>query len=243
MQRRNLTLTSGFGGLLPSPRSDGQYWPAGIAIPLKDVNYFTIQGSMDGDVRSYDGLRQMRRVQFTDSSYHFAAGLYLHGANHGQFNQTWGIFDYGYPTNMFLNQRAIIPVEDQEKVALVYLTAFVKESLFPGSGYLNLFKDYRTGHQWLPDLVHLNQFHESSAIVLCDFEEDMDLSTGNPGRGLHQDRGLALWKEGRIPQRWGDQRNNGVFLGWNNEKDSVPGYYQLYLDSASLQELEGYAIS
>ncbi|MCD4711112.1 MAG: hypothetical protein K8R52_09720 [Bacteroidales bacterium] len=61
---------------------------AGIDTPVEDVNYFTIHGSMDGDLRSFDGLRQMRRVSFHDSAYHFAAGLYLHGANHGQFHRS-----------------------------------------------------------------------------------------------------------------------------------------------------------
>jgi len=218
---------------------DGQYWPAGIATPVADVNYFTIQGSMDADLRSYDGLRQMRRVEFLDSAYHFAAGLYLHGANHGQFNRSWGLYDYGYPSSLFLNRKAIIPVEQQEKVALVYLSAFVLESCYPESGYLPLFMDYRTGRHWLPDLVHLNQFHESTATILCDYEEDLDLSTGTTGIDSITSSGLALWKEGRLPKKWGDLRNNGVFLGWNNEKDSIPGYYTIYLNSSSMNRIGG----
>ena len=226
----------GIGAIAPV---DGQYSPAGIPTPVADVNYFTIQGSMDGDLRSYDGLRQMRRVQFNDSVYHFAAGLYLHGANHGQFNQSWGQFDNGYPNLLFMNRKAIIPVEQQEQVALVYLTAFVLESCEPGSGYLPLFKDYRSGRHWLPDLVHLNQFHESTATLFCEYEEDLDLTTGSKGVDSIVAGGLALWKEGRIPKKWGDYRNNCVFLGWNNEKDSIPGRYTIYLDSTFTHQLEG----
>ncbi|MEA3460856.1 MAG: hypothetical protein U9R49_03180, partial [Bacteroidota bacterium] len=226
----------GVGAIAPV---DGQYRPGGIATPVTDVNYFTIHGSMDGDMRSYDGLRQMRRVQFNDSLYHFAAGLYLHGANHGQFNQSWGLFDNGYPNSLFLNRKAIIPVEQQEQVALVYLTAFVLESCHPGSGYLPLFKDYRSGRHWLPDLVHLNQFHESTAVVFCEYDEDLDVTTGSDGVDSIAACGLALWKEGRIPKKWGDHRNNAVFLGWNNEKDSIPGHYTVFLDSAFASQLEG----
>ncbi len=226
----------GVGAIAPV---DGQYWPGGIATPVADVNYFTIHGSMDGDVRSYDGLRQMRRVEFQDSIYHFASGLYLHGANHGQFNQSWGIFDHGYPNNLFMNRKAIIPAEQQEQVALVYLTAFVLESCHPGAGYLPLFKDYRTGRHWLPDLVHLNQFHESTAILVCEFEEDLDLTTGSCGIDSIAASGLALWKEGRIPKKWGDHRNNAVFLGWNNEEDSIPAHYTMYLDTSLSATLEG----
>lgn len=228
----------GIRGVAAIAPVDGQYRPAGIATPVEDVNYFTIQGTMDSDLRSYDGLRQMRRVQFKDSAYHFASGLYLHGANHGQFNRSWGIYDNGYPNRLMLNRREIIPVEQQEKVALVYLTAFVLESIDPGSGYLPLFKDYRSGRGWLPNLVQLNQFHESTATILCDYEEDLDLSTGTSGVDSIYASGLALWKEGRIPKKWGDHRNNGVFLGWNNEKDSIPGHYRIFLDSSFASNLE-----
>jgi dienelactone hydrolase len=216
----------GIRGIVAIAPIDGQYSPAGIPTPVEDVNYFTIQGSMDADLRSYDGLRQMRRVQFKDSLYHFASGLYLHGANHGQFNRSWGVNDFRYPTNLFLNRKAIIPVEQQEQVALVYLTAFVMESCDPGSGYLSLFKDYRYGRHWLPDLVHLNQFHESSATIFCEYEEDLDLLSGTYGVDSISASGLALWKEGRIPKKWGDLRNNGVFLGWicAGSLYHLPGY-------------------
>ncbi len=229
----------GIRGIAAIAPVDGQYSPAGIPTPVENMNYLTIQGSMDADLRSYDGLRQMRRVQFTDSGYHFASGLYLHGANHGQFNRSWGLFDNSYPNKLLVNRKTIIPAEQQEKVALVYLTAFVLESVHPGSGYLPLFKDYRTGRHWLPDLVYLNQFHESSAHILCAYEEDLDLSTGTCGIDSIGAGGLALWKEGRIPKKWGDYRNNGVFLGWNNEEDSIPGYYQIFLDRSRIAELEG----
>jgi len=127
-------------------------------------------------------------------------------------------------------------------VALVYLTAFVQESVHPGSGYLPLFRDYRTGRDWLPSLVHLNQFHESSARILCGYEEDLDLTTGTCGIEYITADSLALWKEGRIPKKWGNYRNNGVFLGWNNEKDSIPGYYRIDLDSTASPELEEFNI-
>jgi hypothetical protein len=130
-------------------------------------------------------------------------------------------------------------VEQQEQVALVYLTAFVLESCHPGSAYLGLFKDYRTGRDWLPGLVYLNQFHESTATILCEFEEDLDLTTGSCGVDSIAACGLALWKEGRIPKKWGDHRNNGVFLGWNNEEDSIPARYTIVLDSSQRSKLEG----
>ncbi len=231
----------GFGirGVAAIAPVDGQYWPGGIATPVSNVNYFTIHGSLDADMRSFDGLRQMVRVEFTDTSYHFASGLYVHGANHGQFNTSWGLFDIGYPQYLMLNRRAIIPAEQQERTALVYLTAFVMENIQPGSGYLPLFRDYRKGRHWLPGLVFLNQFHESAATVLCGYDEDLDLTTGTEGTDTIVAKGLALWKEGRLPKKWGDLRNNGVFLGWNNDSDTIPGFYRVVLDTAATGSLEG----
>ncbi len=233
------TFEFGFGikGVASIAPVDGQYMPAGKVTPLEDINYFTIHGSLDADMRSFDGLRIMRRVQFSDSSYHFASGLYIHGANHGQFNRSWGLFDIGYPNKMLLNRKAIIPEEQQEKAALVYLTAFVKESVDPGGGYLPLFRDYRSGSQWLPELVYLNQFHESSAVILCEYEEDLDLTTGTLCIDSLVGKDLALWKEGKIPKKWGNLRNNGVFLGWNNESDSIPGYYRIFLDTSASEKI------
>jgi hypothetical protein len=130
-------------------------------------------------------------------------------------------------------------VHKQEKVALAYLYAFVKESVEPGSGYLPLFRDYRKGRQWLPELVYLNQFHESSAVIVCEYDEDLDLSTGTLGVDSIKAKELSLWKEGRIPKKWGNQRNNGVFLGWNNTMDSVPGTYSIIMDSSFMQQVSG----
>jgi hypothetical protein len=86
--------------------------------------------------------------------------------------------------------------------------------------------------------VHLNQFHESTAHIVCEYEEDLNLSTGTNGVDSIAASGLALWKEGRIPKKWGDYRNNGVFLGWNNEKDSIPGDYVIFLDSSLSGQIE-----
>ena len=58
----------------------------------------------------------------------------------------------------------------------------------------------------------------------------MDLSTGTTGVDSIGAYGLALWKEGRIPKKWGDYEDNAVFLGWNNDKDSIPGSYTIYLE-------------
>ena len=78
-------------GVIAIAPVDGQYRPRDNGTPILDVNYFTIHGSMDGDVQSFEGTSQYSRVTFPrDSEQKFKASLYVVGANHGQFNTTWG---------------------------------------------------------------------------------------------------------------------------------------------------------
>lgn len=83
-------------GVIAIAPVDGQYWPRGTGTPIRDLSYFTIHGSMDGDVQSFDGTAQYSRVTFTDSGdFRFRSSLFVEGANHGQFNTTWENLDTG----------------------------------------------------------------------------------------------------------------------------------------------------
>ncbi|HSF15960.1 MAG TPA: hypothetical protein VLK65_10455 [Vicinamibacteria bacterium] len=70
-------------------------------IELEDVSFLALQGSYDNDEASFFGMRQFRRIDLKGSPDHFKASLYLHGANHGQFNTVWGRTDAGPPNSWF----------------------------------------------------------------------------------------------------------------------------------------------
>ena len=60
---------------------DGQYRPASVFEPLENVNYLVIHGSHDGDVSSFDGLRQFHPAHSMASlgtTNHGASGDNLH---------------------------------------------------------------------------------------------------------------------------------------------------------------------
>ena len=80
---------------------DGQYKPAGEPAKLENVNYFVLHGSWDGDMRSFHGSRVLERTKFKGDGDWFKASLYIHQANHGQFNTVWGRSDTGGPTRLF----------------------------------------------------------------------------------------------------------------------------------------------
>eukprot|EP01035_Chromulina_nebulosa_P037136 gene37136-50097_t len=82
---------------------DGQYKPRARPTPLKDVNYFVIHGSLDGDVTSFMGASQFSRDRLTGEVPAFKAQLYVKDANHGQFNTSWGRDDIGVSAHLVLD--------------------------------------------------------------------------------------------------------------------------------------------
>ncbi len=201
---------------------DGQYQPAKSGTRFSNVDYFVIHGSNDMDMQSYHGMRQMQRIDFDDGNYHFKAGLYVFGANHGQFNTLWGRDDVSPPGIAMYNRKQIMPGEDQQRIAMVYFSAFLEATLKDRKEYIQLFQDYRRGIDWLPETVYLNQFEDSRCEILCDFQEDIDLSSTSLDGGFISMENLTVWKERTVPMKWGAQDTRAVYLGWNQkEKDSL----------------------
>lgn len=194
---------------------DGQYQPAGLGAVPEDVSYFTLHGSYDGDMRSFHGSRVYERVKFSGSDYHFKAYLYIYGANHGQFNTSWGRSDLGNPWARFLNLKSIMPAEQQEQIAKVFISAFLEATLNGKSGYIPLFRDYRAASGWLPGVVYVQQFADSDERLVADFEEDVNLATtGLEGGGL-SGHGLTVWREQVVEIKWGSKDTSAVYLGWD----------------------------
>jgi hypothetical protein len=171
----------------------GQYEPRDRPTPVRDVNYFTIHGSMDGDVQSFEGIAQYSRVSFSGDAYRFRAGLYVVGANHGQFNTTWENMDTGLFRAWSLDLGRIMDAEAQRDVARVYFSAFLEVVLNGRDEYLPIFKDARYAASWLPKTFFINRFSDTTEAVIADFEEDIDPATMPGGRITAT--GLSKWYE------------------------------------------------
>lgn len=198
-------------------------------MKLENINYLSLQGSYDSDETGFFGLRQYRRVQFTDTTYHFKAGVYIHGANHGQFNSTWGM-DFGPPGSWFINRTPIIPAAEQREVAKVYISAFAEAIFNDKKAYLPLFQNAAYADDWLPENFYLNNFKDADAEILVDYEEDIDITAGKNGITF-QTENLKFWREKELRYRNDDtQGNNGVVVGWD------------YGDSLKLDSLAIYKI-
>ena len=169
-------------------------------------------------------MRQFRRIHLDDDAYRFKAGVYIHGANHGQFNTTWGM-DSGPPGSWLLNRAPLISSADQREVAKVYIAAFLEATLHDYTPYLPLFRDPRSGADWLPGgILYLAQFEDSTFESVADFEEDIDVTTASLDGAVIETNGLTVWREEEL--RFRDdltQGTNGVVIGSDGEEQGSYG--------------------
>ncbi|MAD96356.1 MAG: alpha/beta hydrolase [Flavobacteriaceae bacterium] len=196
---------------------DGQYKPGGSRTAFKDVDYFVIHGAQDADVSSYAGSQQYERIKFKDSLYHFKSGLYVYGANHGQFNTSWGNNDSSNPFTGLLNLKQQLSKEDQEQIAKVYIGSFLDVTLNDKKEYLPLFIDARKGKDWLPETIYLNQFEDTNFKPIAHFDEDFDVITTHNKDVKISTENLKVWREAEIRLKWGNKGSRALFAGWNYE--------------------------
>ena len=166
--------------------------PRARATPMRDTNYFTIHGSMDGDVTPFWAARKSRAT-FSPGSPAFKASLYVTDANHGQFNTVWGRNDLGNePMAFLLDERRIMDLEAQRQVAKVYLSAFLHATLKEEDGYRALFQDARNGARWSPDVFMINNYADGAT-------PDDARRCGRRSRSLDRNRGRGRADRGRKP--------------------------------------------
>jgi hypothetical protein len=176
------------------------------------------------DLRTFEGARQFQRAKIEPGSRHVKAGLYVFGANHGQFNTVWGRNDNAFPYMALFNKRELLRAEEQEKIGKVFISAFLEATLNGQTGYFPLFRDYRAGLSWLPQTVYLSQYEDPGCVFICTFEEDLNVTSTTLEGGEIRSENLTVWKEGAVPLKWGRQATRAVYAGWNGTpKDSLPG--------------------
>jgi hypothetical protein len=211
---------------------DGQYQPRDRPVPMHDTNYFTLQGSLDGDLTSFMGSSQYSRASFSGNVKALKASLYVSGANHGQFNTVWGRYDAGQPFKLLLDARRMIGPEAQRQIAKVYLSAFLQLTLNGEERYRPLFEDARNGAGWLPDDFLINNYADSSTRWLANFEEDLDPATGSsPGITL-DGQNLSVWREDFVELKSSTLDTHVALLGWDKRVHERPGSYRINLGNS-----------
>jgi dienelactone hydrolase len=200
--------------------TDGQYKPGGKLTPLENINYLVLQGSQDSDISSFYGDLQYNRVKFTDGKYYFKTSLYIEGANHGQFNSSWGNKDLSGPSGIFLNTRPMLAADKQREIAKLYISAFLQNTLYSKAEYIHMFQNYNYMQKVLPETKYINRFEDSNYRVIANYEEDVDLATGTLSGTMLRGDGLNLWREKAMMLRsQKEKNNNAVVLKWKNVDD------------------------
>lgn len=197
---------------------DGQYRPAEQPTPVHDYSYLVIHGSHDGDVSSFMGLTQYNRFRFTRPGPEFKSAIWMHRANHGQWNTVWNDRDNGDYSVRALQLKALIDGEEQRRFGRVVIGGFLEATLNGRDEYRMIFRDHRSAGDWLPPTMYLTRYADARTTMLATFEEDVDVSSGSvPGVRLHGDS-LSTWRESDMPSRSraATFRSNAATLGWNN---------------------------
>jgi dienelactone hydrolase len=198
-------------------------------VQLENINYLLLHGSYDSDVSEFSGDRQYDGVKFTDGNDWFKSSIYIHGANHGQFNTVWGDKDTAFPMSLFINKKPLIEGEEQRQVAKTYISAFLDTTLKGNYEYKPMFRDYSYALEWLPDTVYVNRFQASSFSAMNDYENDYELTTGNQEGFEFKGARLRVWNEGMLKSRENADRDNyGANLKWN-QTYSESGKYEIKL--------------
>ena len=143
---------------------------------LKNVNYLSVQGSMDSDEDSFFGIRQANRLENSNSFSDF--NILIEGANHSQFNTSWGKHDIGFPGKLLVNNSNILPGWLQRKILKYYLIDFLNYTLEGDEDALyNLKKSIKYPIE--KDLYKkiISRSNIGGSKVLLDFEGD-ELSKG-----------------------------------------------------------------
>lgn len=194
---------------------------------LKNINYLTIQGAMDGDVSDFDGERQYARTTFkqekdkTIEHLWIKSTLYVEAANHSQFNSAWGSRDISLPQGFFLRHSDIIDTASQQEIAKIYVTAFLEATLYNKTDYVPLFQDYRNGEAWLPASTYFNRYEDSSFVVWSTFEENM-IQTSLPSNGKIIANGVTTHKENYKNRSQSSKNSTGLKVEWGNSDLSSP---------------------
>jgi len=199
---------------------DGQYLPSDVSTPLRDMNYLLLHGAHDTDVSRMSGDKLYKRISFSGDEYAFKTSIYIYRSNHGQFNTTWGNTDWGFPGSLFINKKALLSGEDQRQIAKTYISSFLDTTLKGDSSYMSLYRDYRSGMEWLPETYYISRFEDSQTRFVSDYHEDVDVTTATLEDATHSGSALATWREEELDFRGGGGRrqNQVVILGW----DSTP---------------------
>ena len=164
-----------------------------------------------------------------DSADEFKASLYVTGANHGQFNTTWGNRDTGIFRAWALDLDNIMDGEAQRDVARVLFSAFLEIVLRDRREYLPVFADVRYAANWLPDTYYIGHYADAAQRPVANFEEDIDPLTTTLAGGRIDTGHLSKWHESRVTLKYKDLDTHAGVFAWDRQYDPETAFVSFHL--------------
>jgi hypothetical protein len=148
--------------------TDQQFTPASGPTAVPDA-YFLIHGSQDSDVFTFEGYHTYERAHAVDlanpttSDGRLKSLLWVHKANHNQFNSIWA---------SETATGVAMPRASQEETAKIFLGALTQSVLLDRMEYLEVLRDHGVASAWWPAGTELvSQFQDSERFFVQHNQE------------------------------------------------------------------------
>lgn len=206
-------------GLIAISPTVDQYKPANKAVLLKDLNYLLIHGTNDQDVCSVEGEKQYNNIKFSGETDSFKSSLYVYGANHGQFNTLWGLYDLPAPISWYFDVKDFISGEDQRKILCGFVKTFLDVTLMGDKTYKSLFSNVEKYVAAMPATAYEQTYDDSGFEYLFDFDGNCQLGkTENPDVSLQVQNANSWYENIRETGEYGPSENYSLGFNWENNK-------------------------
>jgi hypothetical protein len=150
--------------------TDRQFTPPTGPTVVPD-SYIIIHGSKDSDVFTFEGYHTYERAHAVDlanptvSDGKFKAMLWIHKANHNQFNSVWA------PETP---PGVAMPRPDQEQIAMVHIGAVAQAVLLDRKGYFAVLHDHAAASAWEPPGTEfVSQYQDPERIFVQHNQEGL----------------------------------------------------------------------
>ncbi len=150
--------------------TDRQFTPATGPTVVPD-SYYIIHGSQDADVFTFEGYHTYERAHAVDlanptvSDSKFKAMLWVHKANHNQFNSVWASETAA---------GVAMPRSSQEQIARVHLGALAQAVLLDRREYFAILRDHAAATAWDPAGTELvSQYQDPERIFVQHNQEGL----------------------------------------------------------------------
>ncbi|SDN21229.1 alpha/beta hydrolase family protein [Alkalicoccus daliensis] len=208
-----------------------------------NVNYLTLHGARDGDVHNFRGDRQYSRTSFTNEGDFVKSAVYIADANHSQFNTDWGRADMRLPGSLFLSREQMMEPEEQRELTKVFISAFFEVTLRENEEYLPLFKDVRTGREWLPETQYVTRYLDTSYEPLVTFNSSNPRDTFPEGVEASGENFTEWEKVSTEDRKGGNKAADGVIFEWDQEGSYTLSLPEEYRDNYFGEDFNTFSFS